>query len=290
MVLTKKKVIFNDTVLKLLLKTNIGTKYSALIISFLTKENLHNLENNLVLSSEEIARNNTLNSTADVIYKYFDTFFDIEINNFYGKAKQVQMDSYKFQLYLKKIKSYKDYKNMNDVYQISLDANDLFHDNHFTYQIVRKDLESNKELKNDFLKDYHINLAYLHNIDYNEIMKIQGLEKYLYFLICDDENFLKELYKGDTFMEELMNESKKIAEDKLIDLYIPEDVIRKMDQELYIEQGYNNGYNSGSNEKQKEIILNLYHKNIPIDTISECTNLSINEVEKIVNDKKNESK
>ena len=168
MVQEKNDVIFNDKALKLLLKSDIGRRYGALIISFLTKENFHSLEKNLILYTEEIAINAiSIDSTADVVYKYFDTFYNIEVNNFYGKAKQVQLDSYKFLLYLRKIKKSNDYKKMNNIYQISIDQKDIFEDNNFTYQVVRKDLESNIELPHNFMKDYHINLAYLRTLDYN---------------------------------------------------------------------------------------------------------------------------
>ena len=59
LVTCKNSVIFSDKAFKLLLKTDIGRRYSALIISFLTKENLHTLENNLSLFSEEIALTKT---------------------------------------------------------------------------------------------------------------------------------------------------------------------------------------------------------------------------------------
>ena len=293
MVTCKNNVIFSDKAFKLLLKTDIGRRYIALIISFLTKENLHTLENNLSLFSEEIALiSKSIDSTTDVIYKYYDTFYNIEINNFYGKAKQVQLDSYKYLLFLRKLKKAKEYKDMNNIYQISIDQKDIFHDHHFTYQIVRKDLDSNKELSYDFIKDYHINLDYIGSLSYNEIMNCRGLERYLYFLVCDDKEFLKELYEGDIFMSELMDEAKRISDDYEIKLYCrpSDEELRQMDEEVYREEGYSNGYDSGYDtglnngriEEKHEIVINMHKENIPIETIAKCTNLSCEDVMKVI--------
>ena len=142
---------------------------------------------------------------------------------------------------------------------------------------------------NDF-KDYHINLAYLRTLSYNEIVEKQGLERYLYFFVCDDEEFLKELYEGDVFMNEVIRKARLIAgKDKLDLYYIPDDAIRRMDEELYLEEGFNNGYKEGRdfgiNEKQNEIILNMYHDNVPVEKISEYTKLSCEEVNKVIKEK-----
>ena len=85
-------------------------------------------------------------------------------------------------------------------------------------EIILK-LKNNEELSYDFIKDYHINLDYIRSLSYNEIIDCCGLERYLYFLVCDDKEFLEELYEGDIFMSELMDEAKRISDDYEIKLY-----------------------------------------------------------------------
>ena len=81
---TKKKVIFNDKALKLFLKSEIERRYSVLIISFLTKENLHSLENNLVSYKElpyDFIKDYYIN---EVISKYTNLSID-EVNKVINK-------------------------------------------------------------------------------------------------------------------------------------------------------------------------------------------------------------
>ena len=50
-----------------------------------------------------------------------------------------------------------------------------------------------------------------------------------------------------------------------------------------LEKGMQEGLEKGSLEKQQEIILNMYNKGLDIESISKFMNLSILEVEMIIN-------
>ncbi len=52
-----------------------------------------------------------------------------------------------------------------------------------------------------------------------------------------------------------------------------------------IIEGKKEGKKEGIIEGKKEIVINLYQKEIPIDKISEYTNISIREIEKIIKSK-----
>lgn len=47
------------------------------------------------------------------------------------------------------------------------------------------------------------------------------------------------------------------------------------------KEGEKNGFEKGSKQKETEIVKNMILKNIPLDVISECTNLSLESVEKL---------
>ena len=47
------------------------------------------------------------------------------------------------------------------------------------------------------------------------------------------------------------------------------------------KEGEKNGFEKGSKQKEIEIVKNMILKNIPLDVISECTNLSLESVEKL---------
>ncbi len=60
-------------------------------------------------------------------------------------------------------------------------------------------------------------------------------------------------------------------------------------QQEYFEgkkEGIIEGKKEGIIEGKKEIVINLYQKEIPIDKISEYTNISIQEIEKIIKSNK----
>ena len=49
-----------------------------------------------------------------------------------------------------------------------------------------------------------------------------------------------------------------------------------------LEKGMQEGLNQGIKQNRKEIVLNMYKKNMDIETISEMVNISKEEVEKII--------
>ena len=50
-----------------------------------------------------------------------------------------------------------------------------------------------------------------------------------------------------------------------------------------IKQGIQTGIQQGILQNQKEMVLNMYNKHISIKTISECADISVDEVKDIVN-------
>ena len=57
-----------------------------------------------------------------------------------------------------------------------------------------------------------------------------------------------------------------------------------MDQEDYYKKGIKEGIKEGIEQRTKEMIINMHNKNISVDIISECTNLTIDEINKIINE------
>ena len=52
-----------------------------------------------------------------------------------------------------------------------------------------------------------------------------------------------------------------------------------------IQQGIEQGIEQGINITKKEMIINMYNDNLPMNVISKYTNLSVQEVEEILNNK-----
>ena len=142
---------------------------------------------------------------------------------------------------------------------------------------------------NPFIVRYHINLALIRKMKYTSIKKERDtLKKILYMFVCQDDN-LENLYEGDKLMEDVIKVAREISGQEKIPLYLSEDEIRKLDREEAVEEGYTSGYESGKNDgieqKQNEMVINFYKNGVSLELISKSSGLSIDEVNKIINEK-----
>lgn len=294
MTITKEKQkypLLIDTVAKKLFKNkNIGKEYTSRIISYILKEDYETIFNNIKLISEEISFSSKLiNSKTDIMLEDNSILVDVEINYFNGPTRSIQMDSYVYQLFLNQITSYKKYSNVRKVIQIIIEDNDYFHKNDFVYNIAFMDKKHHLE-ENDNIERFRINLDYLSKLSYNNIRN-DGLAYLLYPFVCGYDKLdiiYDDLYKDDEFMRKVIDEAKRITKDNTMKLYFPltAEEVRKMDEEYFIKQGIEEGIEKGTLNTKYDIVMNMYNDNMPIKTIAKYLNLSTNEVEKIIKEKK----
>ena len=85
-----------------------------------------------------------------------------------------------------------------------------------------------------------------------------------------------------------------------MNLYLTDEELMKQDQEFYfkkgkqegielgkqegIELGKQEGIELGKQENKIEMIINLYHNRVSVETIAKSANLSIDEVKKIISE------
>ena len=86
--------------------------------------------------------------------------------------------------------------------------------------------------ENDDITKIYINLEYLRKLDYTNI-EISGNELIhnLYFLICEDEKKLRDVYERDNLMKKVIEEAKKIAGTMELDLYLTDEELVKENEE-----------------------------------------------------------
>ena len=289
--------MMEETVAKKVFKSKrIGRELTARIVSELLKANYDEVYQNIVPTFEEIGfSSSVINSTTDVTMETNMIYVNIEINRFNGPNKHVQMESYVYQLYLGQLKTYKDYGKIKNVIQIMIEDYDYFERDKFVYDVVYMEKELHV-VEDEAIEKYHINLEYLEKQNYQEVIQSKNkLMKLLYFLICDDDKILNEMYGGDDFMKDVVNESKEIAGLMEVPLfpYTDEEVF-ELDKKYYIdegikegiEKGFGQGLEQGILKNRQEMIINMHNHNIPLDTIAKCANLEVSEVEKIINSMK----
>lgn len=196
------------------------------------------------------------------------------------------MNSYIFQLFIGQIKSYKDYPKVKQIIQIIIEDQDFFKKNDFVYTVAFMDKKYHIEEDNKIGR-FRINLDYLSKMTYTNIRNDE-LAYLLYPFVCGIDKLnevYNSLYKDDDFMKKVIKEAKDIAEDCGIKLYFPltEEEIRKLDEQYFIEQGIEKGIE----KNKREMIINFHNENVPIETIAKSANLSVLEVQKIIDSKKN---
>ena len=285
-------VLMNDNVARKLFKNSkVGKELTARIVSNLLKEDFETVYKNIKLVSEDVAFSAlTIDSRTDMMLEDNSMYVDIEICYTKGSTRRIQTDSYCYQIYLRQLKSYKDYKNIKKVIQILIEDYDFFGKNQFIYDVVF--MEKNLHLQEDeLLEKYHVNIDYLNKLGYNEI-RSEDLFKLLYFLTCDDRNKLEEVYKGDKFMSDVIKEAKEIADDDHIKLFFTEEEVRRLDgEERYeaglkdgIQEGIKQGIEQGIEQRNQEMVINMYNDKVSIETIAKYANLTTEEVQKIIDE------
>ena len=80
-------------------------------------------------------------------------------------------------------------------------------------------------------------------------------------------------------MEEIINEAKKIAGTMELDLYATDEELKGMDQEEY----YQKGIQKGIIDTKQEMVINMYNDKVSLESITKYANLSLKEVEDIIN-------
>ena len=139
---------------------------------------------------------------------------------------------------------------------------------------------------NDLIQIFHINLDYLKNKDYNEIVKENNeLMKTLYFLVCNDDKVLDIVYERDDLMKDLIKEAREKAGIKIVtaeDWLLDDDELIEQVRNEGRAEGKAEGRAEGKAENQREMIINLYNNNVSLDIISKSSGLSIDEIKKII--------
>ncbi|MBQ8471992.1 MAG: Rpn family recombination-promoting nuclease/putative transposase [Bacilli bacterium] len=227
---------------------------------------------------------------------------DVELNNGpFNEITNFRNELYASKLFSLMVEKGVDVRDIKDrqFIQLNLNTKDLTveHGNDVlvTYGLVSKKVYIKN--KKTFLKY----LAYYREKYYTLNEKLNNAELWLIVILSEN---LVELYdllenlltkeKRDKFIRKVIRMSKdkfilslweKEKMDALKELAIIEDAEKRG-----LTNGMAKGIEQGIEQSKKEIVLNMHNKNFQVEDISEITNLSISEVETIINEFSNNSK
>ncbi len=284
--------LMSDEVARHLFKNSpVAKELTAYLVSGVLGIDYEYIINNIHLTTEEVAFS-ILNkdSRADVMLESNTFLVDIEICYTKGTTRQRQMDTYIYEVYLSQVFKNNDLRNMKKVIQIMIENYDYFHKGELSYEVLF--MEKNLHLvEDDNVRKFHLNVASLENIDYNSIRNEENVfKKILYMFVCPEVD-LDKAFKGDSFMEKVIETGQKIAGKLNIPLYLSEEEIVKRDMIEAHDNGYTLGKTEGKAEgliegslkAKHEAVINMHHNSMNPELIAKCINLPINDVLSIIN-------
>ena len=278
-----ERVLMKDVIVKKLFTNEVvGKEYTSFIISKLLNIPYKDVLNNIEVVTEEIANTSkTVNSRADAVFKYNDkSYIDIEVNYSEGENTNAKNVAYVCHLYLRELPNWEEYNNLKPVIQINIDNYDYFGKDEFIYECVMTDKKT-KLIEHENIISYHINIPKLERLSYNEIKKDE-LKKIFYMFVCNDEEKLNKMYKGDKLMSRVRKQSKIISDGLNISLYFDDEEIKRLNR----IDAINEGIEVGAKEEKISIAKKLINLNVDKNTIISATGLTSKQLEEIIKNEK----
>ena len=215
--------------------------------------------------AKELPKDNiyTRGRTLDVVCKSSDNkMINVEVNNYKVDYLHKRNFSYACQLYTNAVKSGKSYENMPPLFQINLTSNNSEIEDYEVYYVMGE--RFNKKYVENFTI-YEFNIDKLKDACYNEFRFIWSL--------AGNKKELKKYAKDDKDMSKLNKEVNRLNDDsEFIEFLTNEEEYEIETQSIY-DHGYNNG--------QKDIAKKMIEMNIPIESIAEATNLSMEQIKSL---------
>ena len=268
-----------------------------LMMEFLSRTLGRKVEN-LVFLRNELEVRNTLEQvkTVDVFALVDGEYIHIELNTGTGEHLHIRNFNYFTALYNKKIKRGE-----------RLDIKSKFLHIDFTYGLGK-----NVDIKNTYQvasqNNYHLYIKNFEIVEYNmdKIMELwyhedkEEIEKYKHLIMLDLEtSSLKELGRGDKFMEEFEKKITDLNEDETFQSWMTREedqiVMFNTEKEMAyesgmregelqgltkgIEQGISEGISRGVERNKLEVAKNMLKKGLEVSLIMEITGLTKEEIE-----------
>ena len=232
----------------------------------------------IAVKSPELLKKNVYvkGKTMDVLVKTDEGEANIEINSYSNNYLHRRNLAYICNRYANGLEVGMGHQEMKNFIQINLTSETEKTLPPYEKYVLRGDISKQKYVNN--LVIYEFNLPKLKDACYN---------KYRFISLLDaEEDELKKMCEGDRLMKKLESEVNRLNEDlEFVQLMTDEEENEAL-RKTYINQGYEQGVEHGieqgieQGEKNKTIDIskNMLKKGIDVDTISEVTNLSADEI------------
>ena len=277
--------IVSDSMFKTMINNESRMEYICYLISALFDEDYNEVLNNTTFIKTELdkVKKEESKKTVDLLCKIKGKIINVEVNNNTSKSLLERNLAYMFSLYHGDMKEGSKYR-FNSIIQININnfrfsgKKDVLEECYITN--IRK-LPKNINDFDIYSNKIRIINIYLPNINKKEYNKLKLYEKLLLIFNENDEGLLNDLSEGDEIMEKYVKDSKEASEqDEVIGMY-NEEIHKEKLRLAEIDEFRELGHEEGVREKAIETAKKMLQKGYNITDISECTDLSIEEVEKL---------
>jgi predicted transposase/invertase (TIGR01784 family) len=289
--------IVSDSMFKTMINNESRMEYICYLISALFDEDYNEVLNNTTFIKTELdkVKKEESKKTVDLLCKIKGKIINVEVNNNTSKSLLERNLAYMFSLYHGDMKEGSKYR-FNNIIQVNINnfrfsgKKDVLEECYITnIRKLPKDINDFDIYSN---KIRIINI-YLPNINKKEYNKLKLYEKLLLIFNENDEELLNDLSEGDEIMEKYVKESKEASEkDEVIGMYNEElhkeklrlaeiDEFRELGHEEGLKEGLEKGMQQGTKKTKEETAKKMLQEGLDISIISRCTDLSIEEVEKL---------
>ncbi|MCI9585668.1 MAG: hypothetical protein HFH45_03430 [Bacilli bacterium] len=240
------------------------------------------IDKNLRFVNTELPKDKYLEKgkITDLLIDIEDNRINLEMNGVLDEGTLNKGNSYHHRLAAKSLYKAENYTEIKSIIQICFNKKDKLNKfgNESIVEFKMRSKDGKYCLDETFI-NYQINLEEITNKYYNKKEEINRLEKILLLLTIDKEKELEKVSKGDKELKVMKERIIDFSEDPLLVGLYDEEKAREKVNQVNIEAAEK----KGAEQKQIEIAKNMLGKNMDIETISDITALT---KEEIVNLKK----
>ena len=280
-VLEEGKVVplSNDLVFKNVVKNVVNRDFLAKIINLVTGIDYDYLFRNMIVIDADIPDKSIFvhHNEQDVVVTIDNKYINVEMSNDKAKNKrknEITSHKYASSMYVKG----SDYSESYIFYQIAIENYNIFKNSDLVIEVGLTDLK-NGEIETDEFRKFHVNLKNIPDKCYNELSE---RERYFKLFLIDDIEELDKISMGDDIMKKVVETVKSLSSDPIFMSELEKQQLDEYCSAMAIvdakKEGKQEGKAEGKKEEKIEIARNMLAKNSDVQFISECTGLSIDEI------------
>lgn len=281
--------LYGDLQYKYIFGTTKNIKYTTRLLELLLKKEKGTFENSKIHNEVKLDRY-TVNSKSfelDIVVELPDkTILNVEIQSTLEKNAEIKNTMYITKLFSTNLRRGENYKEVKKITQIEFVKENLRHKDNRMINVyhITNDLDINDKILPELFEIIIVNIEKTNNNDYNKNVD-EELEKFLKVINADILEEALEFAGENLLLLEVIEKMVRFNNEDYVQDYSRQQALIDSVKETAVEEAEQRGREEGGKQKQLEIAVNLIkNTTMTLEEISNCTNLSIEELEKLKED------